>query len=54
MNKTLRLSLQIGLLLMCITVNIAVLYHVVDGTRTYSDNISVTQYEEISSVKLVI
>ncbi len=54
MNKTLRFSLQIGLLLICITANIAALYHVVDGTLTYSDNISVNQYEEISSVKLII
>ena len=52
MKKTLQLSMQILLLIICITANIAAVYHVVDGTVTYSDGLNVSQYEEISSVKL--
>ncbi len=52
MKKLLQSSAKILLLIICITANITALYHVVDGTVTYSDGLDVSQYEEISSVKL--
>lgn len=54
MKKLLQLTAQILLLITCITANIAALYHVVDGTVTYSDGLNISQYEEIKSVKLSV
>ena len=51
MKRLIQLSAQILLLIICITANIAAIYHVVDGTVTYSDGLNVSQYEEISRVK---
>ena len=52
MKNLLKISAQIVLLIICITANITAIYHVVDGTVTYSNGLGVNQYEEISSVKL--